>query len=972
MNIFIACGAMPFGPDTINYKSLGGSETSAIMLAKELAKRNHEVTMFCNLPSSGEDAFPSGEKAADGVVYVNIEHYASAVSIHETDLVIIVRDPALAAQHAQTKKKVLWMHDIATKRGMGTAFEQMSHMIDEVWTVSEWHRQQVHLATGYPLEFIKALRNGIVPVETIDAPKISNQLVYAARPERGLDNLIKPNGIMEHLQDFNLSVAMYNHFPDHMKNYYHGIFSRMKEMNNVNFLGSLAQKDLRQVIKDSVAYIYPTQFEETSCIIARECIEQRTPVLTTKTGALPETLKDCGIFFEDWLQYFKISEPEKGSEGWCKLFASFVIDTLNFPLLMDKTREAMSIRTDLYWDDVAAMVEQYSVASEPKPTSRFWSLIQDGDVIAAKAFAEKFGNDIHPDFWSELDQYPFLLHPNDPKYISLGDYYESVYSKGDKENREFSCDNVNNGRHQYFVDVISKLPPGSRILEYASGNGHVIGALAKYLPQYEYVGIEISETAVKVTNDGLESNGLSNAKCYVGHTENLPDIDYDFDAVIMTEIIEHVERPWELVSKVERLVKKGAPVIITVPFGPWEPKTFNQIGKWHQRAHLWSVDRAMIKEVFHKKKISTIVDIFMGHCEDTRPLGNRAFWYPASDEPLSSVDPLKKALRHRSRPLVAAAVIAYNNEDTIIQMLNSLGEKVQFVQIAMGPSTDHTREYVMNWFKDRPYIRYNIINVPKIEPYKFGFDDARNASAQDLENWFDWILWLDTDEYIAGNFYKYLNNSAIEAFIIPQHHFTVVPRGGQMQIDRPARIFRCGRGYKANGHIHEHFEAPGGGPGRAYMLPDVDIGHVGYKDENVRRDRFSRNFPFLEWDHQKPDSEQRPLHHFLWFRDQIHLMRFALQSNNLDVAVKYAKSAIEYYDKYWKEMLSFGAGLSMSTEYLAEAYTILNIGVPMEITIKMEDKSAVFKGRFASSEQLNRLFKHITDEEFKYRMDKYY
>jgi hypothetical protein len=45
---------------------------------------------------------------------------------------------------------------------MTPAIDQVQFAIDEVWTVSEWHRQQIHEVTGYPLESIVALRNGIV------------------------------------------------------------------------------------------------------------------------------------------------------------------------------------------------------------------------------------------------------------------------------------------------------------------------------------------------------------------------------------------------------------------------------------------------------------------------------------------------------------------------------------------------------------------------------------------------------------------------------------------------------------------------------------------------------------------------------------------------------------------------------------------------------------------------------------------
>jgi hypothetical protein len=68
-----------------------------------------------------------------------------------------------------------------------------------------------------------------------------------------------------------------------------------------------------------------------------------------------------------------------------------------------------------------------------------------------------------------------------------------------------------------------------------------------------------------------------------------------------------------------------------------------------------------------------------------------------------------------------------------------------------------------------------VIDVPRIEPYKFGFDDARNISMRGIvtEDNFEWFLWIDTDEYLAGDFRRYLRDSALDAYLIAQHHFTV-------------------------------------------------------------------------------------------------------------------------------------------------------------------------------------------------------
>jgi hypothetical protein len=237
------------------------------------------------------------------------------------------------------------------------------------------------------------------------------------------------------------------------------------------------------------------------------------------------------------------------------------------------------------------------------------------------------------------------------------------------------------------------------------------------------------------------------------------------------------------------------------------------------------------------------------------------------------------------------------------------------------------------------------------------------------------VLWIDTDEYVSGDFRKFLRHSSLDSYIIPQHHFTCVPRGGETQIDRPARLFKSGHGFHAVGHIHEHFEMGDGGPGRIWLLPDVDIGHTGYVNEDVRRDRFKRNFPFLEWDHHEQQNGTKParkLHKFLWFRDIIHRMRFALGDRNQAAGLALAQEARKYYDEHWQEMMAFGPGLIQSLQYLSEANMVLNQGVECRITIQFDDRSVPLAGRFTDYEQVRRLVEYMMKPEFSERLDKYY
>jgi len=982
MEIVIAAGGMPFGPTTLKHKSLGGSETAVIMLAQEIKKRGHLVTVFCELPDEGQPDFHhNGENDETGVRWLHTNNYQEYVQNTQMDLLICSRDPRLVAIPAQAKKKVLYCHDIATHRGLQVALDQMQWTFDEIWAVSKWYAKQIHKVTDFPLKDIKVVPNGIVPVETIPAPRSETQLVYAARPERGLANLIREGGIMEKLPEYTLKVAMYNHFPDSMRDFYQWCYHRIEQLPNVEMVGSLRQQEMRQLLADSAAYIYPTQFEETSCILARECMSVGTPFLTTRVGALEETLGDCGLYF--------VSVEEPGSAEWCDEFADWFRKSVTLDFNTREVRKSMAKRTDLYWDTAAKAALKNA---EPKPVkvfSRAWSLVQDGDVIPAYALLTAQDKLDVPSL--ELARqietfYPFMLNEDDPNYETLASYYKRFYAFK-KPEIMYGLDYAKE-THRYQAikrGVERDTKPGDLIVEYGCGEGHISGPLAEAFPDRRFIAFDQVQQNVDMVNKFQEDFGTTNLKAYRADT---PDEAGDYldsnnrpDLVICVEVLEHCVRPWEVATQVESLVKPGGQVIITTPYGAWEPLTFEvKLEEFPWRNHIWHLDKSAARIMFGGKPNMEMISLAGGHDNGGRSIGNLFYTYKADHEPIKQLDPLKKALAAHSRQTIGVAAICMNDEETILKMLHSLDRQVQFVQFAMGPSTDNTRSMIERFFAEHPHIQYRILDVPKITPeytddkgvlhegYSFGM--ARNDSTEGVADWFDWILWMDTDEYLSGSLPHFTRHNSLDAYLVPQHHFTVAPRGAATQVDRPARLFRTGRGYECTGHIHEHFEVPKGGPGRCFQLPNVDLGHTGYKNEDVRKERFNRNFPFLVWDHKV--NPERRLGKFLWFRDIIHRMRFYQQGNNMDAALGLAEEAEKYYTENWKFMASFGTGTFQSLEYLSEARKLLNIGMDVEVTLQLDDRQCIMKGRFKNTEEINRVQKQILDSEFKRRESKYF
>jgi glycosyltransferase involved in cell wall biosynthesis/2-polyprenyl-3-methyl-5-hydroxy-6-metoxy-1,4-benzoquinol methylase len=971
MEIVIAAQGIPFGPDTLDHYSLGGSETAVICAAKELRKLGHIVTVFCNLSNPDrKDHVPSGHICETGVRWVSIEQYQVFITNTETDLLIVSRNPDLFQVMHQARKAVLWCHDLATYSVFLGKFIEVSFNFDEVWALSEFHKEQIHNITGYPKEFIKITRNGICKFDSVlPVPREDKTLLYSARPERGLINLVREGGIMEHLPDYTLKVTMYDNYPEHMMDLYRFLWNRCNDLPNVELLGSKTQLELRQLMASCWAYVYPTVFEEISCIIARECIEQKLPVITTRIGALPETLKSCGHFVDG-------TKENIGSDKWNKDFAECIEFLHDDSKIIEFIQSNCAKRTDLYWDKV---VKQWVKMAKPKDVSHYskvHSMIQDADVIPAWEYMKTIPNEERTMGIEKLEEslrinYQFVFGSK-----PLTQHYEDIYILEDKKDvpeRRKMITLKDNQRYRAIAHEVEKFSDGSNILEYGCAEGPIILQLAQDFPDKNFIGIDFVPDNISLCVGFAKEADITNVEFYCASTEDWPEIDKPIHVAIIAEVLEHVVEPWKVLQDLESHVEVGGRIVSTVPQGPWEWNGLVSDRKqWPWRAHIWHINKWAIRTMIEGKQGSSLASLTEHMDKTGRYVGHLVFSYDADHSDIHPFDPLEKAKQHRPRQTIAACMIAMDNESEILRCLDSIHPYVEIIQIALGPCTDHTLQYIQTWSKEHPWIDFRIIDAPRIENRKFGFDDARNLSIKDIET--DWILWIDTDEYLSGEQIKmYARNNAFDSYAVHQHHFTCEPRGTPAQIDKPARMIRNNHGFKFFGKIHEHAEVGfNGGPGFVYIIPNIDIGHTGYVNDLVRRHRFVRNFPMLEWDREV--YPERNLGKFLWLRDLIHRMKAAQEVGDKNLARKLALETIDYYEEVSESFAGVGGGYGIiqGLSYCSEALQLLGRGVPAEISVKLDNQVATYSGLFENIDDMFKIAKKSMEEELKRRLSGYW
>jgi len=951
MIITILSPGMAHDGNTLKTKSLGGSETAAIQLAEALSNATdkfgakNQVTVFSPIQAPVQ---------VNGVYYMPIHAARGYIAGADIDVLIVSRWQEPLMHPVNAKVVLYWCHDLALKR-FGGQVRGIMYQIDKLLVMSEFQKKQYKDVYGVPDEMLEVIRNGI-DLNMFLAPgsrkRELGQMVYCARPERGLENLVKPGGIMEKLLAENipatLSVAYYDNTTEQMKPYYDALWSRCNQLPNVRLLGSLTKKQLYDLYSRSWLYIYPTDFEEISCISAMEAMACGLPFLTTPTAALTETLdKDAAIF---------IDGPASGEECQ-KQFVAEVKVLLDSP----ETMKGMSVAgykkaADFAWTPVAEHLVTLSDEILRKKSSNkerlYRHFFRMSDIEACRMLGDVPGTEVERKYIEE--NFAFTESP-----VAYREQYVKVDGPIDETRKGATVEHWETSENEprwlvmrkFIMENAGKF---NSVLDFGCWIGHQTIRVANDLPHAKVVGVDVNARNISLAGECKALHAKNNNVDFTVWDEMLDDGSFlgQFDLVICNEVLEHVLDPYALIEKLEKLCKPGGAIFITTPFGPWEYESFYT---FPYRCHLRHFEMNDLLNVFGKKQNLQAYYKEVGKSREGLPMGHQYIVYTNSpDRATGKVDYERKLVYQAPRETLSVCMIAYNAEDLLHRCLKSVKRIADEIIVAVDPKTkDSTREIAAS---------HGCKVIEGLDPMKVGFENARNHSIAGAKG--DWILWIDSDEELlqSENVYKYLRNNHLTGYAVQQHHLSVDPPMA-LKPDLPVRLFRNRLGIRFFGHVHEHPELSlNEGIGQGVVLSDTWIAHDGYLTERIRRDRFLRNIDLVVTDRKKYPN--RMLGHFLWLRDLIHLTRYRREQMNGQgpdaQCIQWAQEARQLFEE---KFLSDPKNpmLPDALAYYSEANQLLNIGTHVKFQFGIAGQEGrSLDVRFPNSEVAGEFFKNMT------------
>lgn len=279
---------------------LGGSHSAICYLSEALAHQGHDVYLWNRTSTPGRFNHVT-------CLSLNDVPLANARSL-KLDVLVIFREARLGLELRpllDTKTQlVFWSQDsdISPQVLPLQDFEKRN-VYDGIALVSNWQRNKFCLKFSLDPFRTRVLRNAISP--TFSHLFDSNQKIliekrsppvlgYTSTPFRGLGLLLD---MFPHIRQavpgttlkvFS-SLKVYQVAQATEDAYFGELYRRCREMEGVEYVGSISQVELAQELRSITALTYPNTFLETSCIAVMEALASGCHVITSDLAALPET-----------------------------------------------------------------------------------------------------------------------------------------------------------------------------------------------------------------------------------------------------------------------------------------------------------------------------------------------------------------------------------------------------------------------------------------------------------------------------------------------------------------------------------------------------------------------------------------------------------------------------------------------------------------------------------------------------------
>lgn len=170
---------------------------------------------------------------------------------------------------------------------------------DVVLTVSNYLKEEINIRFNQVQAELRVIPNGINKFSSngkSDSKRIQKEsnpllLTYVGRlaPKKGVQVLLSAFSVIKKKQKWDIKLKLAGDGP--MREKLEGLAKKLGIQDDVEFLGSMSNVEVRELMSKSTLHIVPSEIESFGLVVL-EAMSEGTCVICTSVGGLPELVRD--------------------------------------------------------------------------------------------------------------------------------------------------------------------------------------------------------------------------------------------------------------------------------------------------------------------------------------------------------------------------------------------------------------------------------------------------------------------------------------------------------------------------------------------------------------------------------------------------------------------------------------------------------------------------------------------------------
>ena len=214
------------------------------------------------------------------------------------------------------KLNILWQKNAYNQPNLQEFFRNKDRHKEYDWYVfnSHWNYEKFRHYFDIPTERSVVIKNGLdyFPKRKIYKKGDPIKIIHHCTPWRGLNVLLLA---MQDIKDPNITLDVYSsakvygsEFSENNDKDFYALYEQAKQLPNVNYIGYKPHEYIKEVLPNYDMFVYPSIFEETSCVSALEALASGIHVITNNFGALYETCAEWPVYISYSTNYEQMAQ----------------------------------------------------------------------------------------------------------------------------------------------------------------------------------------------------------------------------------------------------------------------------------------------------------------------------------------------------------------------------------------------------------------------------------------------------------------------------------------------------------------------------------------------------------------------------------------------------------------------------------------------------------------------------------------